>query len=36
MENISAQRFTDGKPNLRRYRQARWDEPLIDQFYSCR
>lgn len=29
MENISAQRFTDGKPNLRRYRQARWDEPLI-------
>lgn len=29
MENISAHRFTDGKPNLRRYHQARWDEPLI-------
>ncbi|MEJ6000731.1 aminomethyl-transferring glycine dehydrogenase subunit GcvPB [Paucibacter soli] len=29
MENISAHRFTDGKPNLRRYQQARWDEPLI-------
>ncbi|MCV2369625.1 aminomethyl-transferring glycine dehydrogenase subunit GcvPB [Roseateles oligotrophus] len=29
MENISAHRFTDGKPNLRRYQQARWDEPVI-------
>lgn len=29
MENISAHRFCDGKPNLRRYQQARWDEPLI-------
>lgn len=29
MENISAFRFTDGKPNLRRYHQARWDEPVI-------
>lgn len=29
MENISAHRFTAGKPNLRRYHQARWDEPLI-------
>ncbi|WP_349743563.1 glycine dehydrogenase subunit 2 [Roseateles cavernae] len=29
MENISAHRFSDGKPNLRRYQQARWDEPLI-------
>ena len=29
MDNISAHRFTAGKPNLRRYHQARWDEPLI-------
>ncbi len=29
MENISSHRFTDGKPNLRRYQQARWDEPVI-------
>lgn len=29
MENISAHRFTAGQPNLRRYQQARWDEPLI-------
>ena len=29
MKNITAERFTDGKPNLRRYHQARWDEPVI-------
>lgn len=29
MENISAHRFTDGQANLRRYHQARWDEPVI-------
>lgn len=29
MENISAHRFTEGQPNLRRYQQARWDEPVI-------
>ncbi|MGR2662040.1 aminomethyl-transferring glycine dehydrogenase subunit GcvPB [Chromobacterium haemolyticum] len=29
MENISAHRFTKGKANLRRYHQARWDEPVI-------
>jgi glycine dehydrogenase subunit 2 len=27
--NISKHRFTDGKPNLRRFHQARWDEPII-------
>ena len=29
MQNISAHRFTDGRANLRRYHQARWDEPVI-------
>lgn len=29
MENISQSRFTNGKANLRRYHQARWDEPVI-------
>ncbi|WP_205882128.1 aminomethyl-transferring glycine dehydrogenase subunit GcvPB [Leeia aquatica] len=29
MQDISRFRFTDGKPNLRRYHQARWDEPVI-------
>lgn len=29
MKNITAERFTNGKPNLRRYHQARWDEPII-------
>lgn len=29
MQNISNFRFTDGKPNLRRFHQARWDEPII-------
>ena len=27
--NITSERFTDGKPNLRRFHQARWDEPII-------
>ena len=27
--DISGHRFTDGKPNLRRFHQARWDEPII-------
>ncbi len=27
--DITRQRYTDGKPNLRRFHQARWDEPLI-------
>ena len=27
--NISAHRFTNGKLNLRRYHQAKWDEPVI-------
>lgn len=29
MKNITAERSTNGKPNLRRYHQARWDEPVI-------
>jgi len=28
-QDISKHRFTDGKPNLRRFHQARWDEPII-------
>ncbi len=24
MKNITAERFTNGKPNLRRFHQARW------------
>jgi glycine dehydrogenase subunit 2 len=27
--DITQQRYTDGKPNLRRFHQARWDEPII-------
>ncbi len=27
--DIHAQRYEDGKPKLRRYHQARWDEPVI-------
>jgi len=29
MENITERRFTDGRPNLRRFHQACWDEPII-------
>ena len=29
MRDITRQRYTDGKPNVRRYHQARWDEPII-------
>jgi glycine dehydrogenase subunit 2 len=29
MEDITRHRYTDGKPNLRRFHQARWDEPII-------
>jgi glycine dehydrogenase subunit 2 len=28
-QDITSHRFTDGKPNLRRFHQARWDEPII-------
>lgn len=28
-QDISQHRFTDGKMNLRRFHQARWDEPII-------
>ena len=27
--DISQHRYTNGKPNLRRFHQARWDEPII-------
>lgn len=27
--DINAERYTRGKPKLRRFRQARWDEPII-------
>jgi len=29
MKNITAERFTNGRPNIRRFHQARWDEPII-------
>lgn len=29
IEDIMKFRYTDGKPNLRRFHQARWDEPVI-------
>src|SRR6218665_1810095 len=29
MQDISAARFTRGQPHVRRYHQARWDEPVI-------
>ena len=29
MRDISAERMIDGKPRLRRFHQARWDEPII-------
>ena len=28
-QDISKHRFTNGKLNLRRFHQARWDEPII-------
>ena len=33
-QDISKHRFTDGKLNLRRFHQARWDEPVIFEL-SC-
>jgi glycine dehydrogenase subunit 2 len=29
MKNITAHRYRNGKPNLRRFHQARWDEPIV-------
>lgn len=29
MRDISAERMVDGKPRLRRFHQARWDEPVL-------
>jgi glycine dehydrogenase subunit 2 len=28
-QDITKHRFTEGKPNLRRFHQAKWDEPII-------
>lgn len=28
-QDITTHRYTDGRPNLRRFHQARWDEPII-------
>jgi glycine dehydrogenase subunit 2 len=28
-QDITTHRYTNGKPNLRRFHQARWDEPII-------
>jgi glycine dehydrogenase subunit 2 len=33
-QDISKHRFTDGRLNLRRFHQARWDEPLIFELGS--
>ena len=29
MKNITDERYSNGEPNLRRFHQARWDEPII-------
>ncbi|MDH4138137.1 MAG: glycine dehydrogenase subunit 2, partial [Anaerolineae bacterium] len=28
-QDITKHRYTNGKPNLRRFHQAKWDEPII-------
>jgi len=28
-QDITEERYSDGKPNIRRFHQARWDEPII-------
>ncbi|NIN64440.1 MAG: aminotransferase class V-fold PLP-dependent enzyme, partial [Anaerolineae bacterium] len=33
-QDITRHRYTDGKPNLRRFHQARWDEPIVFEL-SC-
>ena len=35
MEDIRSHRYIDGKPRLRRFHQARWDEPIIFEL-SCK
>jgi len=34
MEDITMKRYTGGKPKLRRFHQARWDEPIIFELSS--
>ena len=29
MEDITQKRYVNGKPKLRRFHQAKWDEPVI-------
>lgn len=34
MENITSKRYENGKPKLRRFHQAKWDEPVIFELSS--
>jgi glycine dehydrogenase subunit 2 len=34
LEDITRHRYTNGRPNLRRFHQAKWDEPIIFEL-SC-
>ena len=34
IENIKSKRYKKGKPNLRRFHQAKWDEPIIFDLHS--
>ncbi len=34
MRDITMERYTDGKPKLRRFHQAKWDEPIIFELSS--
>jgi glycine dehydrogenase subunit 2 len=34
MEDITGKRYENGKPKLRRFHQARWDEPLIFELHT--
>ncbi len=34
IENIKSKRYSDGKPNLRRFHQAKWDEPIIFELHT--
>jgi len=34
MESITSKRYENGKPKLRRFHQAKWDEPVIFELSS--
>jgi glycine dehydrogenase subunit 2 len=34
MEDITGKRYENGKPKLRRFHQARWDEPIIFELHT--